>query len=79
MFGYTEKEWTLIKQLADRQFDNEDTKVSLVHQETDIDVHDPWMDQSARFELTDEQAIAEWGEEFLGKWCEKAAKYLNLK
>ena len=42
-----------------------------------MDIHCPWMDCTARFELTDVGAINLYGEAFLREWCRKANEALK--
>ena len=42
-----------------------------------ISINCPWIDSSGRFELTDEGAVDEYGEEFLREWCKKASLALE--
>ena len=60
-------EWQFLEEIA---LDDPNEGVSLYYE--DIGINCPWMDTSARFELTDEGAVKEYGEEFLIKWCDKA-------
>ena len=82
-FGYTEKEFGLIKALADMQFlediDCDEGGVTVEWAEECMDIHCPWMDGSARFELTDVGAIHLYGEAFLREWCRKASEALKDK
>ena len=42
-----------------------------------MNVHCPWMDGSARFELTDIGAVNCYGEELVREWCRKANEALK--
>lgn len=42
----------------------------------DIDIFTPWMDETGRFELTNAEALAHWGEKVFTDFCEKALAYL---
>lgn len=43
----------------------------------EIAVTDPWLDESGRFPLTDEEAVKEWGLVAIIDFCEKALKVLD--
>ena len=81
-FGYTEKEFSFIKALADMQFlediglDGTDG-VTATWQEGWQTISSPWMDSSARFELTDIGAVNCYGETLLREWCRKANEALK--
>ena len=87
--GYTDEVWKQIKEFAELQFEadvpDEDVPpekreipgVSLVVENWDVDINNPWLDLSARFPLSDEGAVKEYGFEFLKAWCEKADAYIK--
>ena len=81
-FGYTEQQFSLIKALADMQFlediglDGTDD-VTAAWQEGGQTISSPWMDSSARFELTDIGAVNCYGETLLREWCSKANEALK--
>lgn len=64
-----------IKEFAYQNFVNEDREQFSVPI-NGIAVTSPWMDQSARFELTTQEAIQEWGAEGFNRFCDEARKYL---
>ena len=80
-FGYAEKEFSLIKALAVMQFlediNCDEGGITVECDEEGVAVHCPWMDSSARFELTDIGAINCYGEELVREWCEKASEALK--
>ena len=80
-FGYTAQQFGLIKALADMQFqediDFDEGGITVEWEEDGMDVHCPWMDCTARFELTDVGAINLYGEAFLREWCRKANEALK--
>ena len=83
-FGYTEQQFSLIKALADMQFleeigiDGTDGVTATWEEEWKI-INSPWMDGSARFELTDIGAVNCYGEELVRYWCSKANEALKDK
>lgn len=59
-----------IKKFAGNQFLNGDSTVSFQHKGTTI--VNPWYDETGRFELNDEQAIAKYGAGNIQKFCQAA-------
>ena len=43
----------------------------------DVAVSNPWIDQSGRFPLTDEEAVREWGLDVVVDFCEKVRTALT--
>ena len=79
--GYTDQQFGLIKALADMQFLEDigfdEDGITVEWDEEGIAIHCPWMDGSARFELTDIGAVNLYGEELLREWCGKASEALK--
>ena len=83
-FGYTDQQFGLIKALADMQFLEEigvdgTDGVTAEWTEGCMTINSPWMDGTARFELTDIGAVNCYGEELVREWCEKANEALKSK
>ena len=81
-FGYTEQQFGLIKALANMQFLEDiglDGTDGITAEWTEgwQTINSPWMDSSARFELTDIGAVNLYGETVLREWCEKANEALK--
>ncbi len=74
-FGYSDQQLARIKALAEWQFLYNFSSVS--DEWNGFSIHSPWMDDSARFELTDIGAINCYGEEFLRSWCARAHEALH--
>ena len=70
MFGYSQQQFARIKAFADMQFLENINDVSVDN--GFMSINSPWMDDSARFELTDIGAVECYGEELLKQFCEKA-------
>lgn len=66
-----------IKKFAEENFCNENTKI--FGDDEEFAVTNPWIDHSGRFELTDEEAIAEWGLPVVMDFIIKAKRYLEAK
>ena len=79
--GYTNQQFSLIKALADMQFLEDigfdEDGITVEWDEEGIAINCPWMDGSARFELTDIGAINLYGETVLREWCSKANEALK--
>ena len=67
----------LLKQFATMQFHCDEVDGVCVTTEWGDSLCDPWMDQSGRFPLTDEEAIREWGLGMVQAWCEKAEVFIK--
>ena len=83
-FGYTDQQFSIIKALADMQFLEEigvDGTDGVTAEWTEgwQTINSPWMDGSARFELTDIGAVNCYGEELVREWCGKANEALKSK
>ena len=74
-FGYSHQQFARIKAFAQMQFLDGISTVSLLF--GDMSINSPWIDDSARFELTDVGAVNCYGEEFLRTWCAKAHEVLK--
>lgn len=59
-----------VKAFAEKNFSANDP--ALVVETGDISVTNPWVDESARFPLTDEQAMVTWGIRVVVDFCIKA-------
>ena len=57
--------------------DCDEAEITVEWEEECMDIHCPWMDCTARFELTDIGAINLYGEAFLRKWRRKANEVLK--
>ncbi len=79
--GYTKE----VKEFAELQFyagvlgDVDDEGIFPFSEVQGVSVCNPWMDASGRFRLTDEEAVEEWGFEFLKAWCDEAKAFLKEK
>ena len=83
-FGYSAQQFGRIKALADMQFLEEigvDGADGITAEWTEgwQTINCPWMDSSARFELTDIGAVNCYGEELVREWCGKASEALKNK
>ena len=74
-FGYSDQQFARIKAFAEMQFLDGISTVSLLF--GDKSINSPWIDDSARFELTDVGAVNCYGEGFLRTWCAKAHEVLK--
>lgn len=54
-----------------------DEKDQIYAEDAEFAVTNPWMDHTGRFELTDEEAVREWGLEVVVEFCIKAWKEMN--
>ena len=63
-----------VKVFAGKQFLSGDDTVSFEYK--GISINNPWYDETGRFELTDEQAIAKYGMENIRKFCKKAEAHI---
>ena len=83
MLNYTNEELKTIKKFADEQFhhahetDWAGDYVFAYSDEHGMNVINPWMDSSARFELNDYGAIDEWGIDLMKEFCESVLDYLK--
>ena len=80
-FGYSAQQFSLIKALADMQFLEEigvdEGGITAMWTEGWQTINSPWMDSTARFELTDIGAVNCYGEELVREWCSKANEALK--
>ncbi len=60
-----------IKRFAEENF-CKDEEYQIYADDVEYAVTNPWMDHTGRFELTDEQAVKEWGLEVVVEFCIKA-------
>jgi hypothetical protein len=65
-----------IKNFAEKNFCDENTDV--YGNDDEFAVTNPWMDHSGRFELTDEEAVKEWGLDVVIDFIEKAKLRIDL-
>lgn len=65
-----------IKAFAEENF-CKDEKDQIYAEDAEFAVTNPWMDHTGRFELTDEEAVREWGLEVVVEFCIKAWKEMN--
>ena len=83
MLNYTNEELEKIKKFAEEQFNHAHETdwaggyISVHSDEHLMNVINPWIDSSARFELNDEAAIEEWGLELVTEFCESVLNYLK--
>ena len=63
ILGYSDQQFARIKAFAQMQFLDGISTVSLQHE--GMSINSPWIDDSARFELTDVGAVNCYGEEFI--------------
>ena len=83
-FGYSTQQFGRIKALADMQFLEEigvdgTDEVTVDCDKEWMTINSPWLDSSARFELTDIGAVNCYGEEVVREWSKKANKALQNK
>ena len=45
----------------------------------DVDVTNPWMDASGRFELDDDKAAEVWGSDLIHEFVDKVIEYLGYE
>ena len=64
-----------IKDFAEENFRKEYTDI--YGDDDEFAVTNPWMDHSGRFELTDEEAIKEWGLAVVVDFIEKAKEMVK--
>lgn len=76
MKKYTEKQMEQIRTIAFIQMKEGIYLINVPDTTGDIDILTPWMDETGRFELTDEEAVKHWGEAVFTDFCEKALAYL---
>lgn len=76
MKKYTEKQMEQIRTIAFIQMKEGIYLINVPDATRDIDILTPWMDETGRFELTDEEAVKHWGEAVFTDFCEKALAYL---
>lgn len=71
-----------IKKFAEENFNkgcnDEEDVISVVNEETCTAVTSPWYDSSARFPLTDKEAVEEWGLTTVIQFCDKAREHMEL-
>lgn len=68
-----------IKQLAYDEWSkgNENPQLYVEDDLYGMALTNPWMDSSSRFELTDADALEEWGMESVFEFCTKAKEVIN--
>lgn len=76
-YGMTKEILNKIKEFAEYNM-NCDDEDQFVVEAKDVALTNPWIDYSARFTLTDEEAVKEWGLEIVLEFCEKAKAYIKL-
>lgn len=83
MLNYTTDQLETIKKFADEQFirahetDWDGGYISVHSDDHLMNVINPWIDASARFELNDQEAIDEWGLDLVNEFCESVLDYLK--
>ena len=83
MLNYTKEQLDMIRNFADEQFrhacetDFAGDYIFVTSEEFGINVINPWIDSSARFELSDEGAIDEWGIDLVRSFCESVLDHLK--
>lgn len=76
MKQYTAEQMNAIRTLAFIQFKEGLYLINVPDDTGEIDILTPWLDETGRFELTDSEAVNEWGEEVFTDFCDKALAYL---
>lgn len=59
--------------------DEKDAIASEFDKNNEFSICNPWIDRSARFELTDEDAVKTWGLEAIIDFCEQAREVMEKK
>lgn len=77
MKKYTAGQMGAIRTLAFIQFKEGIYLINVPDPSGEIDILTPWMDETGRYELTNAEALAHWGEEVFTDFCEKALAYLD--
>ena len=77
MKKYTAGQMGAIRTLATIQFKEGIYLINVPDPSGEIDILTPWMDETGRYELTNAEALAHWGEEVFTDFCEKALAYLD--
>lgn len=77
MKKYTAGQMSAIRTLAFIQFKEGIYLIDVPDPSGEIDILTPWMDETGRYELTNAEALAHWGEEVFADFCEKALAYLD--
>ena len=77
MKKYTAGQMGAIHTLAFIQFKEGIYLIDVPDPSGEIDILTPWMDETGRYELTNAEALAHWGEEVFTDFCEKALAYLD--
>lgn len=75
MKKYTAGQMRAIRSLAFIQMKEGIYLINVPDRTGDIDILTPWMDETGRYELTDSEAVAHWGEAVFADFCEKALAY----
>ena len=68
-----------IKQFALDNMNYQNSAQITVDAKNNVALSNPWIDESARFDLSDEEATETWGEEAINRFCEAASKHLLEK
>ena len=76
MNNYTAEQMEQIRTLAFIQMKEGIYLINVPDATGDIDILTPWMDESGRFDLTDEEAVKHWRSDVFNDFCEKALAYL---
>ena len=76
MKQYTEKQMEQIRTLAFIQMKEGLYLINVPDPSGEIDILTPWMDETGRADLADEEAVNYWGEKVFSDFCEKALAYL---
>lgn len=76
MKTYTAEQMNAIRTLAFIQFKEGIYLINVPDATGDIDILTPWMDDTGRVELSDEEAVKHWSEAVVTDFCEKALAYL---
>ena len=66
-----------IRKFAEENFAADDDSQKLAVEICDVAVSNPWMDESGRFELTDEQAVQTWGMQGVMDFCAEAGRIIR--
>lgn len=77
MKKYTAEQMCAIRTLADIQMKEGIYLINVpMSADYDQDMLTPWMDSTGRFDLTDSEAVAYWGEDVFTNFCDTALAYL---
>ncbi len=67
-----------VKEFAEKNFCDNSPR-QLYVDDKEFAVTNPWIDRSGRFELTDEEAVREWGLELIITFCLRADQRMMIE